>query len=344
MKNKININDKTILVTGASGFIGSFLCKRLLKETNSLIIGLDNMNNYYDVKLKEYRLNELNKYEKYKFIKGNLVNKELITNIFNKYKPNIVVNLAAQAGVRYSIDHPDEYIESNIIGFYNILEACKDNPVEHLIFASSSSVYGSSTKAPFNENNKIDKPVSLYAATKASNELLAHAYSKLYNIPTTGLRFFTVYGPSGRPDMAYFDFTNKLVRGEKIKIYNYGNCKRDFTYIDDVIEGIIRVIKGSPVKTNIDAPYSIYNIGNSKPIDLLEFIRILEEKLVKEEVLPKDYDFKSLKELDKMQKGDVDLTYADTSLLKKDYDYKPSTSLEEGLENFVKWYKTYYKN
>jgi len=344
MKNKININDKTILVTGASGFIGSFLCKRLLKETNSLIIGLDNMNNYYDVKLKEYRLNELNKYEKYKFIKGNLVNKELIINIFNKYKPNIVVNLAAQAGVRYSIDYPDEYIESNIIGFYNILEACKDNPVEHLIFASSSSVYGSSTKAPFNENNKIDKPVSLYAATKASNELLAHAYSKLYNIPTTGLRFFTVYGPSGRPDMAYFDFTNKLVRGEKIKIYNYGNCKRDFTYIDDVIEGIIRVIKGSPVKTNIDAPYSIYNIGNSKPIDLLEFIRILEEKLVKEEILPKDYDFKSLEELDKRQKGDVDLTYADTSLLKKDYDYKPSTSLEEGLENFVKWYKTYYKN
>lgn len=344
MKKNIDLNDKTILVTGSSGFIGSFLCKRLLKETNSLIIGLDNMNNYYDVKLKEYRLNELNKYEKYKFIKGNLVNKELIINIFNKYKPNIVVNLAAQAGVRYSIDHPDEYIESNIIGFYNILEACKDNPVEHLIFASSSSVYGSSTKAPFNENNKIDKPVSLYAATKASNELLAHAYSKLYKIPTTGLRFFTVYGPSGRPDMAYFDFTNKLVRGEKIKIYNYGKCKRDFTYIDDIIEGIIRIIKKAPIKTPTEVPYSIYNIGNSKPVELMKFVGILKDELIKERLIKNNFDIDSHIELLPMQPGDVIITYADTSSLEKDFNFKPSTSLREGLKRFIKWYKEYYKD
>lgn len=348
MKNKININDKTILVTGSSGFIGSFLCKRLLKETNSLIIGLDNMNNYYDVKLKEYRLNELNKYENYKFIKGNLVNKELIINIFNKYKPNIVVNLAAQAGVRYSIDHPDEYIESNIIGFYNILEACKDNPVEHLIFASSSSVYGSSTKAPFNENNKIDKPVSLYAATKASNELLAHAYSKLYNIPTTGLRFFTVYGPAGRPDMAYFGFTNKLINGETIKIFNYGNCKRDFTYVDDIVEGIIRIMKGAPERLKGEdglpiPPYAVYNIGNSNPENLLEFVKILQEELVRAKVLSEDYDFESHKELVPMQPGDVPVTYADTKALEEDYNFKPTTSLRMGLRKFAEWYKEYYK-
>ncbi len=345
--NKIDLNNKTILVTGSSGFIGSNLCMRLLNETNSKIIGLDNMNDYYDVKLKEYRLNKLLNYENFKFIKGNLADKTLINNIFNEYKPQIVVNLAAQAGVRYSIDHPDTYIESNIIGFYNILEACRHNPVEHLVYASSSSVYGGNTKVPFNVDDKVDTPVSLYAATKKSDELLSHAYSKLYNIPSTGLRFFTVYGPAGRPDMAYFSFTNKLINGDTIKIYNFGNCKRDFTYIDDIVEGIIRVMMGAPEKKNGEdglpiPPYAVYNIGNSNPENLLDFVNILQEELIKAKVLPKDYDFESHKELVAMQPGDVEVTYADTSALEKDFDYKPNTSLRDGLRNFAEWYKQYY--
>ena len=338
---------KTIFVTGSSGFIGSNLVKRLLEETDSKIIGLDNMNDYYDVSLKEYRLDNLSKYDNYTFIKGNLADKKLINKIFEEYKPNIVVNLAAQAGVRYSIDHPDTYIESNIIGFYNILEACRNNPVEHLVYASSSSVYGGNTKVPFSTDDKVDNPVSLYAATKKSNELLAHAYSKLYNIPSTGLRFFTVYGPAGRPDMAYFGFTNKLINGEKIKIFNYGNCKRDFTYVDDIVEGIIRVMKKAPEKKNGEdglpiPPYKVYNIGNGKPENLLDFVNILQEELVSAEVLPEDYDFESHKELVPMQPGDVPITYADTTELEKDFDYKPSTTLREGLRKFAKWYKEYY--
>jgi len=338
---------KTILVTGSSGFIGSNLVKRLLEETNSKIIGLDNMNDYYEVSLKEYRLDNLSKYDNYTFIRGNLADKELINKIFEEYKPNIVVNLAAQAGVRYSIDHPDTYIESNIIGFYNILEACRNNPVEHLVYASSSSVYGGNTKVPFSTDDKVDNPVSLYAATKKSNELLAHAYSKLYNIPSTGLRFFTVYGPAGRPDMAYFGFTNKLINGEKIKIFNYGNCKRDFTYVDDIVEGIIRVMKKAPEKKNGEdglpiPPYKIYNIGNGKPENLLDFVNILQEELVSAGVLPEDYDFESHKELVPMQPGDVPVTYADTTELEKDFNYKPSTTLREGLRKFAKWYKEYY--
>ena len=338
---------KTILVTGSSGFIGSNLVKRLLEETNSKIIGLDNMNDYYDTSLKEYRLDKLNKYDNYTFIKGNLADKDLINKIFEEYKPNIVVNLAAQAGVRYSIDHPDAYIESNIIGFYNILEACRNNPVEHLVYASSSSVYGGNKKVPFSIDDKVDNPVSLYAATKKSNELLAHAYSKLYNIPSTGLRFFTVYGPAGRPDMAYFGFTNKLINGETIKIFNYGNCKRDFTYIDDIVEGIIRVMGGAPEKKNGEdglpiPPYKIYNIGNSNPENLLDFVQILCEELINAGVLPEDYDFESHKELVPMQAGDVEITYADTSDLEKDFDFKPSTTLREGLRKFAQWYKEYY--
>ena len=339
---------KTILVTGSSGFIGSNLCKRLLEEEHDIkIIGLDNMNGYYDVNLKESRLDNLNKYDNFTFIKGNLADKKLINKIFEEYKPNIVVNLAAQAGVRYSIDHPDTYIESNIIGFYNILEACRNYPVEHLVYASSSSVYGGNTKVPFSTDDKVDNPVSLYAATKKSNELLAHAYSKLYDIPSTGLRFFTVYGPAGRPDMAYFGFTNKLINGEKIKIFNYGNCKRDFTYVDDIVEGIIRVMKKAPDKKTGDdglpiAPYKVYNIGNGKPENLLDFVQILCEELVSAGVLPEDYDFESHKELVPMQKGDVPITYADTTELEKDFGYKPNTSLREGLREFAKWYKEYY--
>ena len=346
--NKIDLNNKTILVTGSSGFIGSNLCKRLLDETNSKIIGLDSMNDYYDVSLKTYRLDILSKYDNYIFIKGNLADKELINKIFDEYKPEIVVNLAAQAGVRYSIDHPDDYIESNIIGFYNILEACRKIEVEHLVYASSSSIYGENTKVPFSVNDKVDNPVSLYAATKKSNELLAHAYSKLYNIPSTGLRLFTVYGPAGRPDMAYFGFTNKLIKGETIKIFNYGNCKRDFTYVDDIVEGIIRVMGGAPEKKNGEdglplPPYAVYNIGNSNPENLLDFVQILCEELVNAGVLPEDYDFESHKELVPMQPGDVPVTYADTSALENDYGFKPSTSLRDGLKKFAQWYKEYYK-
>ena len=346
--NRIKLNNKTILITGSSGFIGSFLCKRLLNDYNDIkIIGLDNMNSYYDVSLKEYRLNELSKYDNYVFIKGNLADKELINKIFNEYKPEIVVNLAAQAGVRYSITNPDTYIESNIIGFYNILEACRNHPVEHLVYASSSSVYGGNTKVPFSTDDKVDNPVSLYAATKKSNELLAHCYSKLYNIPSTGLRFFTVYGPAGRPDMAYFGFTNKLIKGEKIQIFNYGNCKRDFTYVDDIVEGIIRVMQVAPEKKNGEdglpiPPYAVYNIGNSNPENLLNFVEILQEELIRAGVLPKDYDFESHKELVPMQPGDVPVTYADTTQLEKDYGFKPSTDLRTGLRKFAEWYKEFY--
>ena len=346
---KIDLNDKIIFVTGVAGFIGSNLSKKILKEFNvKKVIGLDNLNDYYDVKIKEYRLKELEDFDKFEFIKGNLADKELINKIFEENKPNIVVNLGAQAGVRYSITHPDAYIESNIIGFYNILEACRNNPVEHLVYASSSSVYGSNKKVPYSTEDKVDNPVSLYAATKKSNELLAHAYSKLYNIPSTGLRFFTVYGPAGRPDMAYFGFTNKLLNGEKIKIFNYGNCKRDFTYVDDIVEGITRVMQGAPEKKNGEdglpiPPYAIYNIGNGHPENLLDFVQILQEELIRAEVLPKDYDFESHKELVPMQPGDVPITYADTKALEEDYGYKPSTDLRTGLREFAKWYKEFYK-
>ncbi len=346
--NKINLENKNILVTGAAGFIGSYLAKRLLKEyPSSTIIGLDNMNDYYDIRLKESRLEELNKYNNFKFIKGNLADKEIITKIFEEYKPSVVVNLAAQAGVRYSITNPDAYIESNLIGFYNILEACRNYPVEHLVYASSSSVYGGNTKVPFSTEDKVDNPVSLYAATKKSNELLAHSYSKLYNIPSTGLRFFTVYGPAGRPDMAYFGFTNKLIKGETIKIFNYGNCKRDFTYVDDIVEGIIRVMQGAPEKKNGEdglpiPPYAVYNIGNSNPENLLDFVTILQEELVRAGVLPEDYDFEAHKELVPMQAGDVLVTFADTTPLERDYGFKPSTSLREGLRKFAQWYKEFY--
>ena len=348
MKTKIDLNNKTILVTGAAGFIGFYLSKRLLDEVENVkVIGFDSVNDYYDVNLKEYRLSILEKYGNFVFVKGNLANKELVNKVFNEYKPSVVVNLAAQAGVRYSIDHPDVYIESNIIGFYNILEACRYNPVEHLVYASSSSVYGGNKKIPFSTDDKVDNPVSLYAATKKSNELLAHCYSKLYNIPSTGLRFFTVYGPAGRPDMAYFGFTNKLIKGETIKIFNYGNCKRDFTYVDDIVEGIIRVMKGAPEKVNGEdglpiPPYAVYNIGNNNPENLLDFVKILQEELVRAGVLPSDYDFESHKELVPMQAGDVPITYADTSALESDYGFKPSTSLREGLRKFAEWYKEYY--
>lgn len=345
---KIDLNNKKILVTGTSGFIGSNLAKRILKEfPNTEVIGLDNMNDYYDVRLKESRLEELVKFDKFNFVKGNLADKELINKIFEEYKPEIVVNLAAQAGVRYSITNPDAYIEANIIGFYNILEACRNNPVEHLVYASSSSVYGSNKKVPYSTDDKVDNPVSLYAATKKSNELLAHAYSKLYDIPSTGLRFFTVYGPAGRPDMAYFGFTNKLLAGETIKIFNYGNCKRDFTYVDDIVEGVLRVMQGAPDKKQGEdglpiPPYAVYNIGNSNPENLLDFVQILQEELIRAGVLPSDYDFESHKELVPMQPGDVPVTYADTSALERDYGYKPSTSLREGLRKFSEWYKKFY--
>ncbi len=339
---------RTILVTGASGFIGANLVKRLLTtEKDITVIGLDNMNDYYDVRIKEERLSELQKYNNYTFIKGNIANKELINNLFEQYRPYIVVNLAAQAGVRYSITNPDAYIESNLIGFYNILEACRHYPVEHLVYASSSSVYGSNKKVPYSTDDKVDNPVSLYAATKKSNELMAHAYSKLYNIPSTGLRFFTVYGPAGRPDMAYFSFTSKLVKGDTIEIFNYGNCKRDFTYVDDIVEGVIRVMKRPPEKKNGEdglpiPPYAVYNIGNSNPENLLDFVQILSQELIRAGVLPKDYDFDSHKKLVPMQPGDVPVTYADTSALERDFDFKPHTSLQEGLRKFAQWYKSYY--
>lgn len=339
---------KTYFITGSSGFIGSNLAKRILnEEDNVLVIGLDNMNNYYDVTIKEWRLAQLNKFDNFKFIKGDLADKETVENIFKEYHPNIVVNLAAQAGVRYSITNPDAYIQSNLIGFYNILECCRNYPVEHLVYASSSSVYGSNKKVPYSTDDKVDNPVSLYAATKKSNELMAHSYSKLYNIQSTGLRFFTVYGPAGRPDMAYFGFTNKLINGETIKIFNYGNCKRDFTYIDDIVEGIIRVMKKAPEKKNGEdglpiPPYKIYNIGNSHPENLLDFVQILQEELIRAGVLPKDYDFEAHKELVPMQAGDVPITFADTTPLERDFGFKPSTTLRDGLRKFAEWYKEFY--
>ncbi len=339
---------KTVFITGASGFIGSNLAKRILTtESDKKVVGLDNMNNYYDVRIKEARLAELQKFENYTFIKGNLADKAFINSIFEQYHPDIVVNLGAQAGVRYSITNPDAYIESNMIVFYNILEACRHYPVEHLVYASSSSVYGSNKKVPYSTDDKVDNPVSLYAATKKSNELMAHAYSKLYNIPSTGLRFFTVYGPAGRPDMAYFGFTNKLVNGETIKIFNYGNCKRDFTYVDDIVEGVVRVMKRPPEKKNGEdglpiPPYAIYNIGNSSPENLLDFVQILSEELVRAGVLPADYDFEAHKELVPMQPGDVPVTYADTSALERDFGFKPHTPLREGLRKFAEWYKEFY--
>lgn len=336
-----------ILVTGAAGFIGAFLCKRLLEVSKNKIIGIDNLNDYYDVSLKEKRLEMLYRYDNFTFIKGNIADKTFINKLFTKYKFDIAVNLAAQAGVRYSIDHPDVYIESNIIGFYNILEACRHHPVKHLVYASSSSVYGSNEKVPYSTDDKVDNPVSLYATTKKSNELMAHAYSKLYNIPTTGLRFFTVYGPMGRPDMAYFSFTNKLINGQTIEIFNYGNCKRDFTYIDDIVEGVIRVMNKPPKKEDGEdglpiPPYKLYNIGNNQPENLLDFVQILQEELVRVGVLPKDFDFEKHKKLVPMQKGDVPITYADTSELEKDFGFKPKTSLREGLRKFAEWYYDFY--
>ena len=344
----INLNEKTILVTGAAGFIGANLVKRLIADVpTAKIIGIDSVNDYYDVRLKEYRLEELNKNSNFTFIKGNIADKGLINSIFEKYRPAVVVNLAAQAGVRYSITNPDAYIESNLIGFFNILESCRHYPVEHLVYASSSSVYGSNRKVPYSTDDKVDNPVSLYAATKKSNELMAHAYSKLYNIPSTGLRFFTVYGPAGRPDMAYFGFTNKLVNGETIKIFNFGNCKRDFTYVDYIVEGVVRVMQGAPEKKNGEdglpiPPYAVYNIGNNQPENLLDFVQILSEELVRAEVLPENYDFETHKELVPMQPGDVPITYADTDALERDYGFKPSTLLRDGLRKFAEWYKDYY--
>ena len=353
--NKIELNGKTILVTGSAGFIGSNLVLELLKtECDATVIGLDNMNDYYDVSIKEWRLSEIDKCANqssctYKFVKGDLVDRALIDSIFADYKPTIVVNLAAQAGVRYSITNPDAYIQSNLIGFYNILEACRhaDPQVDHLVYASSSSVYGSNKKVPYSTDDKVDNPVSLYAATKKSNELLAHSYSKLYNIPSTGLRFFTVYGPAGRPDMAYFGFTNKLLKGETIQIFNYGNCKRDFTYVEDIVEGVKRVMKGAPEKaTGEDGlpvpPYAVYNIGNSNPENLLDFVDILQQELIRASVLPADYDFDAHKELVPMQPGDVPVTFADTEPLERDYGFKPNTSLRDGLRKFAEWYKKYY--
>ena len=348
MSDTINFENKTIFVTGASGFIGANLVKRILtSEPSAKVIGLDSMNDYYDVRIKEARLAELQQFPAYTFVKGNLADKALITSIFEQYHPEIVVNLGAQAGVRYSITNPDAYIESNMIGFYNILEACRHYPVEHLVYASSSSVYGSNKKVPYSTDDKVDNPVSLYAATKKSNELMAHAYSKLYNIPSTGLRFFTVYGPAGRPDMAYFGFTNKLREGKTIQIFNYGNCKRDFTYVDDIVEGVVRVMKKPPEKkTGEDGlpvpPYAVYNIGNSNPENLLNFVQILSEELVRAGVLPADYDFDAHKELVPMQPGDVPITYADTSALERDFGFKPHTPLREGLRKFAEWYKEFY--
>lgn len=351
----IQLENKTILVTGAAGFIGANLVTELLNIVRGVnLIGIDNMNDYYDVSIKEYRLDEIKQLaatrheSKWVFIKGNLADKTFIEKIFTEYNPEIVVNLAAQAGVRYSITNPDVYIESNVVGFYNILEACRNHPVEHLVYASSSSVYGSNKKVPYSTDDKVDNPVSLYAATKKSNELLAHAYSKLYNIPSTGLRFFTVYGPAGRPDMAYFGFTNKLLKGETIQIFNYGNCKRDFTYVDDIVEGIRRVMERAPEKKNGDdglplPPYRIYNIGNSNPENLLDFVTILQEELIRAEVLTADYDFEAHKKLVPMQPGDVPVTYADTSALEADTGFKPNTPLRTGLRCFAEWYKKFYQ-
>ena len=359
MKKKIDLNNKTILVTGSPGFIGANLVLRLLKElAGGTIISFDNMNDYYDPKLKEYRLSLIEEAAKrsqvkHVFVKGSIADKALVDRVFAEYKPGIVVNLAAQAGVRYSIDHPDVYMESNLIGFYNILEACRHSyddgavGVEHLVYASSSSVYGGNKKVPFSTDDKVDNPVSLYAATKKSNELLAHCYSKLYNIPSTGLRFFTVYGPAGRPDMFYYSATQKLVRGETISIFNYGNCKRDFTYVDDIVEGILRVMKGAPEKANGEdglpvPPYAVYNIGGGTPENLLDYISTLQEELVRAGVLPKDYDFEGHRKLVGMQPGDVPVTYADSRALEEDYGFKPSIGIRQGLRAFAEWYKAYY--
>lgn len=355
VKTKIDLKGKTVLVTGAAGFIGSFLSERLLSDFEDIrVIGFDSVNDYYDIRLKESRLEKLQKHRNFIFIKANLADKDKVSEVFREYSPQIVVNLAAQAGVRYSITNPDAYIESNIIGFYNILEACRHSyddgatPVEHLVYASSSSVYGSNKKVPYSTDDKVDNPVSLYAATKKSDELMAHAYSKLYNIPSTGLRFFTVYGPAGRPDMAYFGFTDKLLRGETIRIFNYGNCKRDFTYIDDIVEGVVRVMQGAPERKDGEdglpvPPYAVYNIGNQNPENLLDFVDILQQELIAAGVLPNDYDFEAHKQLVPMQPGDAPVTYADTTPLERDYGYKPSTDLRTGLCNFARWYKDFYK-
>lgn len=353
---KIDLTGKTVLVTGAAGFIGSNLVTELFRTIKDInIIGIDNMNDYYDVSIKEWRLNEIEKMNgQWTFIKGDISDKDTIDKIFEEYKPSVVVNLAAQAGVRYSITNPDAYIRSNLIGFYNILEACRHSydsgaaGVEHLVYASSSSVYGTNKKVPYSTDDKVDNPVSLYAATKKSNELMAHAYSKLYNIPSTGLRFFTVYGPAGRPDMAYFGFTNKLLKGETIQIFNYGNCKRDFTYVDDIVEGVKRIMQGAPERKNGEdglpiPPYAVYNIGNQNPENLLDFVDILQQELIRAGVLPEDYDFESHKELVAMQPGDVPVTFADTTPLERDYGFKPSTSLREGLRRFAQWYKEFYE-
>ena len=353
-KMPVELNGKTILVTGSPGFIGANLVLRLLRElTSGTVISLDNMNDYYDPKLKEYRLSLIEKAAvsspvRHIFIRGSIADKALIEQVFSEYRPSVVVNLAAQAGVRYSIDHPDVYIESNIIGFYNILEACRNHPVEHLVYASSSSVYGGNKKVPFSTDDKVDNPVSLYAATKKSNELLAHSYSKLYNIPSTGLRFFTVYGPAGRPDMFYFSATQKLVAGETIRIFNYGNCKRDFTYVDDIVEGVLRVMRGAPEKRAGEdglplPPYAVYNIGGGTPENLLDYISTLQEELVRAEVLPADYDFEGHRELVGMQPGDVPVTYADSKGLEEDYGFRPSIGIREGLRRFAEWYRAYYK-
>ena len=344
-----------VLVTGAAGFIGSNLCMRLLEEQlDTLVVGLDNLNTYYDVNIKQWRLEQLTKFgNRFVFVKGNIADKALVDKLFDEYQPQIVVNLAAQAGVRYSITNPGAYIESNLIGFYNILEACRHSydegreGVKHLVYASSSSVYGSNKKVPYSTDDKVDNPVSLYAATKKSNELMAHAYSKLYDIPSTGLRFFTVYGPAGRPDMAYFGFTDKLLKGEKIKIFNYGNCKRDFTYVDDIVECVMRVMDTAPERRMGEEglpkqPYKVYNIGNNHPENLLDFVQILQEELIRAGVLPADYDFEAHKELVPMQPGDVPVTYADTTALGRDFGFKPNTSLREGLRNFAEWYKDFY--
>ena len=345
-----------VLVTGGAGFIGSNLVKALYKKypEGLQVVVIDNMNDYYDIRLKEARVKELSELHDFTFVKGNIADKELVNQLFRQYQPQLVVNLAAQAGVRYSITNPDAYIESNLIGFYNILEACRhsyeqyEGGVQHLVYASSSSVYGSNKKVPYSTDDKVDNPVSLYAATKKSNELMAHAYSKLYNIPSTGLRFFTVYGPAGRPDMAYFGFTNKLVKGEKIQIFNYGNCKRDFTYVDDIVEGVIRVMEKAPARQIGEdglpvPPYAVYNIGNNQPVNLLDFVDILQQELIRAGVLPADYDFEAHKELVPMQPGDVPVTYADTSALERDFDFKPSTSLRDGLRAFAEWYAAFYK-
>lgn len=350
VQNNIQLEGKTVLVTGAAGFIGSNLVKRLLQDVKDIkVVGIDSITDYYDVNIKYERLKEIEALGcNWTFVKDSIANKEVVERIFAENKIAAVVNLAAQAGVRYSIINPDAYVESNLIGFYNLLECCRHHEVEHLVYASSSSVYGSNTKVPYSTDDKVDNPVSLYAATKKSNELMAHAYSKLYNIPSTGLRFFTVYGPAGRPDMAYFGFTDKLVRGEKIKIFNYGNCKRDFTYIDDIVEGVMRVMRHAPEKRNGEdglpiPPYKIYNIGNNNPENLLDFVEILQEELIQAGVLPSDYDFEAHKDLVPMQPGDVPVTYADTTPLERDFGFRPSTPLRDGLRTFAKWYKEYYK-